>query len=145
MATATVRGPKPFAKHTVSTRFLRVPAADWHAVQRGSKTEFRKQGPASGGCGEMELPTPVVLYSSNFAAQIGGPMSRLAVLEDYWQEPLGSIGPDSWARGGFPSFAESRRYWVERPRRRFAPLSLCWAYRVRVWQSDDERELADQI
>jgi hypothetical protein len=67
------------------------------------------------------------------------------VLEAVWREPLGAISPESLAAEGFESFAHFRRAWCIREKRLFRPLHMTTAFRVRPWESDDDRAMADAL
>jgi hypothetical protein len=137
------KGPRPFAQRRVSTTFLRVPVQDWPAVKRGYKTEFRA-GTGRNAVPQLwhlRPPCPAVAY----CIRNGRHDAELMVLEALWQEPLGAISPESLEREGFKSLAEFRTYWIAREHKRFTPTRLVFAYRVRAWQPDDERMLADRV
>lgn len=135
------RGPRPFRQRQARTIFLRVPADDWIAVKRGVKSEFRGSQGASSAFFNTEPPTPVVTYR----VRRGEYESLLMVLEAFWQEPLGAISEESLAREGFASFAEFRRYWIGRERKRFVPTRNVWVYRVRPWTDADFEPLAARL
>ena len=67
------------------------------------------------------------------------------VLEAVWREPLGVISPESLAAEGFESFAHYRRYWCIREKRLFRPLHKTTVFRVRRWDSEDDRAMADVL
>jgi hypothetical protein len=142
MAADGSRGPRPWAKRTVSTTFLRVPIADWPAVKRGLKTEFR----ASPGRNsvpqlhDLPTPSPVVAY----AIRRGRHDGRLMVLEELWSEPLGAISPESLAREGFGSLAEFRAYWLRREHVRFRPTRQVMCFRVRPLREGDIEDFAQR-
>jgi hypothetical protein len=46
---------------------------------------------------------------------------------------------------GFESFAHFRRAWCIREKRRFRPLHMTTVFRVRRWDSDDDRAMADTL
>jgi hypothetical protein len=128
-------GPRPYEQKRSSTVFLRVPWADWPAVRRGIKTEFRAASGAVSGLKFVEPPCPVVAYSWH---PTHGHEAELMVLEDRFQEPLAAISDESLEREGFSTLAEFRAYWCAREKRRFTPTRMIVAYRVRpfVWDSD---------
>lgn len=130
------RGPKPFTQFRASTTFLRVPLADWPAVRRGLKTEFRAiAGPnKTPKLWQVDPPTAVVGYTVSGG---GTHEAALMVLEAMWQEPLGAISEDSLAAEGMKSLAEFRRYWMKREGRRFEPARVVYVYRVRPWLEGD--------
>jgi hypothetical protein len=132
------KGPRPFSQRTARTTFLRVPADDWIAVKRGVKREFRGGPGTASAFHGIEPPTPVVAYR----VRRGEHEAKLMVLERAWQEPLGAISEESLAAEGFESFAEFRRYWIRRTRRRFMPTRRVWVYRVRPWSDADMEPLA---
>jgi len=142
MASDGTNGPKPWIQRHASTVFLRVPAIDWLAVKRGNKTEFRAAPGAVSGLKFIEPPTPVVAYRVD---RSHGYDAALMVLEERWQEPLGSITPESLEREGFETFAEFRRYFINRERRRFRLTRQVTVYRVRPWQPEDARVFADDL
>lgn len=140
MASDGSNGPKPWTQRHASTIFLRVPTADWVEVKRGMKTEFRGSPGSMSGLKFLEVPTPVVAYRVD---RSHGYDAALMVLEDRWQEPLGSITPESLEREGFKNFAEFRRYFVNRERRRFRMTRNVVVYRLRPWEPEDARRFAD--
>jgi hypothetical protein len=119
MGSGGSHGPKPYQRRKTSTLFLRVPVAEWGAVKRGSKREFRSAPGAQVqwlGNAEVEPPMPVVAYSVD---RQGRHDARLMVLENMWREPLGAIRPESLAAEGCRDLAEFRRRWVLTHRKRF--------------------------
>jgi hypothetical protein len=142
MASATTRGPKPWTQRQASTTFLRVPSADWTAVRHGKKREFRAQSGRVSQLWNVECPLPVVAYRVD---SFGRYDSELMVLEDVWQEPLGAISPESLQAEGFESFAHFRRSWCIREKRRFRPLHMTTVFRVRLWDVEDDRAMADAL
>lgn len=142
---------KPWPQYEARTVFLRVPTADWLAVIHGAKTEFRAARGHAPQAWNLNLPTPVVAY------HIGrqGHQGKLMVLEAAWQEALGAIRPESLAREGFypgednerreEAYAEFRRYWKNRERKRFTPLQKVWCFRVRAWEATDELEMGRNL
>lgn len=143
MASDGSNGPKPWTQRHASTVFLRVPTIDWVEVKRGMKTEFRGSPGAVSGLKFVEPPTPVVAYRVD---RSHGYDAALMVLEDRWQEELGSISPESLEREGFETFAEFRRYFVLRERRRFRLTRNVTVYRLRPWDPEkDQRHFADLL
>jgi hypothetical protein len=127
--------PKPWRQFEARTSFLRVPADDWPSVRQGRKTEFRATGARHmTQMWNVTCPMPVVGYAFRRAAE---PDSALLVLEATWREPIGAISPESLEREGFPDIAHFRRYWMERYKRRFAPMQTVQVYRVRPAARDD--------
>lgn len=108
-----------------------MPAQDWLAVKRGVKSEFRGSQGASSAFFHVEPPTPVVAYR----VARGEYEAKLMVLERAWQEPLGAISAESLAAEGFETFAEFRRYWMTRERKRFIPTRQVWVYSVTPWDA----------
>lgn len=136
--------PKPWDKRLASTLFLRVPWQEFRAVVSGRKTEFRAAPGKASQLDRAETPTPVVAYRNNPRRQ--NPYeARLMVLEETWQEPLGSISPESLRRERQPDFAHFRRYWMQRTHRPFAPTRMVICYRVRPWQEEDQRRFERAI
>jgi hypothetical protein len=137
------KGPRPFAQRRQSTIFLRVPAVDWPAVQRGVKTEFRSQAGRNKTpqLWQVDPPTPVVAWS----LVRGTHTAQLMVLEDIWREPLGVISPESLQREGFASLAEFRRYWISREHRHFTPTREVFAYRLRPWLPEDHDVMGSRL
>lgn len=119
-----------------------MPVSDWPAVSRGKKTEFRANSGRVSGLLWVEPPTPVVVYTVH---RTRGYQAKLMVLEARWQEELASISPESLAREGFETLEQFRRYWMTRERRRFKPLHIVTAYRVRPFTPDDRREFAAKL
>jgi hypothetical protein len=140
MAADGSRGPRPWAKRTVSTTFLRVPIADWPAVKRGLKTEFRASPGKNTVPQLFEVVPPVVVVA--YAIRNGRHDGRLMVLEEHWLEPLGAISAESLAREGFASLAEFRAYWLRREHLRFRPTRQVACYRVRPFELGDVDEFA---
>jgi hypothetical protein len=141
MPPGTGKGPKPYKQRTASTIFLRVPVADWPALIRGKKREFRAASGNASGLHFVQTPTPVVCYME----RLGKYAARLMVLERRWSEPLGAITPESLRAEGFQSFAEFRRYWMRREHRRFRPTREITVYEVRPWEPTDYNEFAYQL
>jgi hypothetical protein len=142
MASTRTRGPKPRTQHRASTIFLRVPSADWIAVRHGIKREFRAESGKVSQLWNVECPVPVVTYRLDSHGRYD---SALMVLEAVWREPLGAISPESLEAEGFESFAHFRRAWCIREKRRFRPLHMTTVFRVRPWDSDDDRAMADVL
>jgi hypothetical protein len=142
MPSTTTRGPKPWTQHQASTIFLRVPSADWIAVRHGKKREFRAESGKVSQLWNVACPVPVVAYRLDSHGRYD---SALMVLEAVWREPLGAISPESLEAEGFESFAHFRRNWCIREKRRFRPLHMTTAFRVRPWDSDDDRAMADAL
>lgn len=136
------RGPRPFQQHRASTTFVRVHPDDWPYVKHGAKTEFRGGRGASSRTFNVDPPTPVVVY-----CRLGPDRyeSKLMVLTETWQEPLGAIGDESLRREGFETLAQFRRYWILRERKRFQPTRMVFVYRVRPWGPGDVEELGVKI
>lgn len=126
-----------FPRHQASTRFLRVPTADWSRVRIGEKTEFRTRPRESSRLLTCNTPTPVVAYASG--SLFMGPRTQLMVLEERKYEPLFNIAEDAeaLAREGFPSYDHFRRYWRARNGGRYVPMQRVWVWRVRRFVSDD--------
>jgi hypothetical protein len=142
MASSTTRGPKPWTQHRASTIFLRVPSADWAAVRHGRKREFRAQSGKVSQLWNVECPVPVVAYKVD---SFGRYESALMILEAVWREPLGAISAESLNAEGFESFAHFRRYWCLREKRLFRPLHMTTVFRVRPWQPEDDRDMANAL
>ena len=142
MASTGTRGPKPWTQHRASTIFLRVPSADWTAVRHGNKREFRAESGKVSQLWNVACPVPVVAYRLDSSGRYD---SALMVLEAVWREPLGAISPESLEAEGFESFAHFRRAWCIREKRRFRPLHMTTVFRVRPWDSDDDRAMADAL
>jgi hypothetical protein len=142
VATDGTHGPRPFQQRQARTLFLRVPYADWVAVTRGAKTEFRASSGAVSKLWSVDPPTAVVGYRQHPAH---GYDHELMVLEKCWVEPLGAISPEGLEREGFASLAEFRRYWMNREHRRFTPTRKVTVYRVRPWRDGDWEMLSDRL
>lgn len=129
---------RPFPRHQVSTRFLRVPAEDWAQVRAGAKTEFRTRPRDRTLLTTCDVPTPVVAYSTPRDATMRWP-SMLMVLEERRFEPLMAIDGDeeALAREAQPDYAHFRRYWRARNHGRYAPLDRVWVWRVRPFRDQD--------
>lgn len=135
-------GPQPWTQHKASTIFLRVPVADWVHVSRGLKTEFRASAGACSAMWNLEPPAPVVAYRASHTL---GYDSKLMVLEEKWQEPLGAISEESLKREGFETLGEFRKYWCARERRKFAPMRLVTCYRVHGFTFQDELDMGKRL
>jgi hypothetical protein len=139
-------GPRPFTQRHASTIFLRVPAAEWVPITRGSKTEFRASPSAVTQALRIEPPTPVVAYRV-----VGGRSAdsshdaKLMMLEETWQEPLIAISEESLQREGHESVAHFRRYWMRRTRRRFEPTRKVRVFRVRPLREGDWAASAEAL
>jgi hypothetical protein len=142
MASTGTRGPKPWTQHRASTIFLRVPTADWTAVRHGIKREFRSESGKVSQLWNVECPVPVVAYRLDSHGRYD---SALMVLEVVWREPLGAISPESLEAEGFESFAHFRRAWCIREKRLFRPLHMTTVFRVRPWDAEDNRAMADAL
>jgi hypothetical protein len=141
LSTARTRGPRPFSQKVLKTLFVRVPSADWPAVRTGYKRVFRGSPGRQSWLEQAETPTPVVAYCVRPGREYE---HKLMVLEDLRHEALGAITPEGLAEEGFTgelAFEEFRRYWIEREKRRFAPLTKVAVYKVRLWTPDDEQAL----
>ena len=136
------RGPKPYLQRRMSTVFVRVPSAEWPAIVCGTKREFRAACGKHTALWTVQTPTPAVAYT---VSDIGVYDSALMVLEAVWREPLGAISAESLAAEGFGSFAEFRRAWIRREKRRFPRLRMTTVYRVRPWTPEDEREMGEVL
>lgn len=141
MAADGSNGPKPWKQRRASTAFLRVPAADWPAVSRGKKTEFRAASGQVSGLHFVETPTLVVAYRVKRGEYEG----KLMVLEERRSEPLDAIDEEGLRREGFRTFAEFRRYWMRRERRRFRPTREVVVFRVRPFTEDDREVFSERI
>jgi hypothetical protein len=53
--------------------------------------------------------------------------------------------PESPEAEGFESFAHFRRAWCIREKRLFRPMHMTTVFRVRRWDSEDERAMADAL
>lgn len=138
------RGPRPFPQAVLKTCFLRVPPAEWARVRLGNKRVFRGSPGRSSGLWNTEVPTPVVAWT----LVNGVYKSQLMVLEQARREPLGAITAEGLAEEGFEgehAFAQFRRYWCEREKRRFRPLMEVAVYRVRPFGSNDRQMMADLL
>lgn len=135
--------PAPWRQVRAVTAFLRVPDPDWLAVKQGRKTEFRVTGKRAAQFQADYLPTPVVAY----AVRGGQHDGQLMVLTESWREPLGNIAEneESLRREGYPDFAAFRRYWLIRTHRRFRPLDMCVAYRLRPFDADDYTDMGVRL
>jgi len=122
--------------------FVRVPRAEWAAVKHGAKREFRAASGQHSALWNLTAPSPAVAYSINGR---GDYSCALMVLEKVWREPLGAISADSLAAEGFATFAEFRRAWMLREKRRFPPLRMTTVYRVRPWTDDDTTCMGDAL
>lgn len=143
MASDGTRGPKPYRQTRATTLFLRVPVAEWQAVKRGVKREFRAAPGAQGQMLSAEPPVPVVAYSVD---RQGHHDARLMVLDRMWREPLGAISPESLAAEGCAGLAEFRRRWMLTNRKRFTPTRIVSVFVVRPWREGlDERAMADRL
>lgn len=128
----------PLPRVALSRLYVRVPVAEWIEVKHGTKREFRTgvQNNLHVVNGQIELPTPVVAYSSP------GHDARVMVCTEAWKEPLGAISPESLANEGVETLAEFKQRWCARRERRFNPLKHVVVYRVRPWSQDDEARFA---
>lgn len=139
-------GPRPFTQRKASTVFLRIPVGDWVPVTRGVKTEFRASSHAVTQALNLEPPTPVVAYRVRRSSDPDQTHdTKLMVLTDTWQEPIGSISPESLAREGFSEFAQFRRYWMGRTRRRFRPMTMVRVFVVRQFEEEDWMKFAELL
>jgi hypothetical protein len=130
-------------RRTITAIYIRVPTADWSAVKRGIKTEFRAKGRSAEQLWRVPCPTPAVCWRAG--KNTGREDSRLMVLEATWMEALRDISPESLAREGFSSFPEFRRYWMIRHKSKFPPLMEVRAYRVRPFTSNDSSMLSRKL
>lgn len=143
MASDGSKGPKPYTQGQARTVFLRVPFADWPAIKRGLKTEFRGSEQMASGLRYVNCPTPVVGYVKRRSVEKYE--SGLLVLEKFWREPLGAITEESIKREGFATLHEFRRYWKVRERKGFEPLREVTVYRLRPWKDGDREEFGQVL
>lgn len=136
------RGPRPYEQRFASTLFLRLPANEFRAISRGRKSEFRSSPGKTSQLDRVKTPIPVVAYMQHPRR---GYDARLMVLEETWQEPLGTIRPESLQREGQPDLAHFRRYWMSRTRRPFTPTRMVAVFRVRPWREEDREQFAELI
>lgn len=136
------KGPRPYTQRKVRTVFLRVPYSEWALVTSGRKSEFRASPQACPQFWDVEPPLPVVAYSI-FPSR--GYKRILMVLEGTWREPLGAITKESLTRERQPDRAHFRRYWMNRERTVFKPTKMVSVFRVRPWESADDRKMADRL
>lgn len=134
----TSSSPEPWPQFEARTTFLRVPWRDWPKVKLGVKTEFRASGRHITQLWNVRCPTPVVGWAMSGERSHD---SRLLVLEATWTEPLAGISPESLEREGLPDFAHFRRYWMERTKRRFTPMTKVQVYRVRPLEDRDLKDM----
>jgi len=137
-----VSDPKPYTSHGARTIFLRCPVYDWVNIKLGMKSEFRVTGKGWGEFWNVHCPTPVVAYIIKRDDTYD---QQLMVLEKTYREKLGEISPDSLSREGFPTMAHFRRYWMERTKQRFKPLSEVQVHRVRPWRPPDREIMANAL
>lgn len=149
MAADGSRGPRPFQQRDARTTFVRVPAADWPYVKRGLRTTF--VGPVvSLTMLRVPMPGPCVAWSltrttdvSSYARAVDVTHDcRLMILEGVEQAVLGAVNHSEL---GFTTFAEFRRYWMARERRKFPPMRKCFVYRLSPWTPGRAREMADTV
>lgn len=132
------------------TVFLPVPPSLWVDVSRGIKTEYRLPRNHLRRLDLLKAPTPVVIYRTRQAKD--APREewhfKLMVLEEAWEEYLGSISEESLEREGFSSLAEFRKDWQARyfHRGRFEPLKPVYCFRIRPWdETTDYERFANQF
>jgi len=114
---------------------LRVHPIDFAPVVAGSKLEVRLPGELPHAA---DVPCPVKIHARDDSVEYG---PALAVLLEWWHEPLGAISAQSIANEGFESLDEFRNYWRARhPDRGFRPLSQVTVFKVRPWQGEADRE-----
>lgn len=142
MAADGSHGPKPWTQRRASTIFLRVPTAEWINVRDGRKREFRASPRAVSKLWNVQPPCAVVAYRHHSAY---GYQSKLMVLERTWEEPLGSISPESLEAEGFRTFADFRGYWVSREKTRFRPTRMIQVYVVRPFEQADVTDLGRSL
>lgn len=127
------------------TQFLRIHLHDWPAIVGGDKTEFRNAGRYAPHPILMVKPSPIVCWVDS---RYRDRAFQIMVLEDAWQEPLGSISPESLRNEGFESVAEFRRYWRNRHHgvlASYKPLSTVSVYRLRPWAPGDLEEMGHAL
>lgn len=135
-------GPRPWKQRQARTIFLRVPHSEWKKVSTGTKREFRASPKAMPQLWDIEPPLPVVAYSIHPQQ---GYVKELMVLTATWRERLEDISAESLAAEGQPDFAHFRRYWMIREKTKFKPTREVSVFRVRPWEPNDDRRMADRL
>lgn len=136
--------PPDLPKAEARTVTLKVPPAEWPAVSQGRKTEFRVPvGEQQYQFWRVDCPTAVVAFSRR--RHPPQPKPILMVLEAVKQEQLMAMTPESLAAEGCANFAEFRRKWIKRTKRRFEPLRLVWVFTVRPFDEADRAMLGDRL
>jgi hypothetical protein len=131
--------PERIRARTITMVTLRVSAGEWPRIVSGAATEFRAAAtmPARQ---DQPLPSPAVIYTRR---REGSPdEERLVLLTRKRVEALGAITPEGLAAAGFHgerdvAFAQFRRDWILRERKRFDPLREVVVYTVRPFSMDD--------
>jgi hypothetical protein len=98
--------------------------------------------PQGHGSDSVETPVPVVAYK---VSRDGEYDSRLMVLESVWREPLGAISGDSLKAEGCDTLADFKRAWLAKRKRYFNVLAVTTVYRLRPWEPEDARRMADRL
>jgi hypothetical protein len=135
-------GPRPWKQRQARTIFLRVPVADWPAISKDRRREFRASPRAVPQLWDIDTPLPVVAYTVHPQQ---GHLYKLMVLEETWRERLEDISAESLAAEGHASFAHFRRAWMKREKTKFKPTREVSVFRVRPWVPDDDRRMADRL
>lgn len=118
-------------RRKVSNVILMVPDTDWAAVLSGSKTMFRSYS-------RRYLPTILPTLAIAWRRGPTGLQTKTIVLEDTWQEPLGTVSEEDLRDEGFATLSDFRRYFeVRYPKGGYRPLATVQVYRVRPLREGD--------
>lgn len=128
-------------KVNLARYWLRVARCDWSKLVAGAKTEYRQY---ANHHADLHTPSPIVIYPTrqpgNFYEE------RLMVIEDFRQEPLGAISPESLANEGFETLKDFRRYWNERHGTKgYRGLNRVHVFSLRPWTVEDSTDMAMQM
>ncbi len=131
---------RPFVKRVVGSQFVRVEAGDWVDVKRGRRRVFRTPYVQQG----TNVPWPMPAVAWRWTQQYGHD-SMLIVVESLELGLLGDVGDGLLGELGFESFADYRRDWVIRHKKRFPPEKRVMTVRFRPWVPTDRELFGDKM
>jgi hypothetical protein len=134
--------PDRIRPRTVTMVTVRVSNGEWPRVISGAATEFRAAATVPARA-RQPLPTPAIIFRRR--REGAADEERLVLLREKRVEALGAITPEGLAAAGFPgerdvAFAQFRRDWILRERKRFDPLREVVVYTVEPFKPEHVAE-----